>query len=109
MNLCPSQQEFIDTHRENCPVCKESYRQYRKNHNIPTHPPCKRFEEQMNDHLSSCVTCKAVNKKWNDNSVPIIPEMRQVAIDIGNNKIPSKENLGKTIKHITKHLGIDIS
>lgn len=108
MNLCQAQQDFIDDHRETCPVCKESYRQYIKNHNIPTHPPCKRFEEQMKNHLSSCVTCKAVNKKWNDNAIDVTPELRQVAIDIGDNKIPDKKVLGKAIKHLTDKLGIDL-
>lgn len=109
MNLCDEQEALIENHRKNCSICKSSYQSYLENMKIPQTPPCNKFIEELKSHIDLCQICNIANKKWNENGIEIIPEMRQVAHDISHNKIPNKKDLGKTIKHLTDKLGIDLN
>ena len=70
---------------------------------------CIELSDQLGKHIRTCNICSHANKIWNKNAVEVTPEMRRVAAAIGDNKMPDKKDLGKTIKHLTKKLGIDTS
>ena len=75
--LCNFQVNFINSHVDKCSICAKSMESYKNNFGIALTPPCKSFTEQMKKHIESCPICNTVNKKWNDDSIPITNEMRK--------------------------------
>ena len=44
---------------------------------IANTPPCKMFENYMRKHIELCPICNSAQNKWNDDAIPITPELRK--------------------------------
>ena len=97
--LCQSQEQLIIQHTNICHVCKTSFKEY-KAFGVSNTPPCKDFMNQLKKHISNCGTCGTANKKWNEDAIPITPEMRQVTGDLMKGKIPDVSILKRVASHL---------
>jgi hypothetical protein len=75
--LCNEQKQIIENHLKVCSICAKSMQTYKENMNIPMTPPCPQFLKQLQEHINHCLICNDVNKKWNEDSIPITPAMRK--------------------------------
>lgn len=103
--LCQSQEQLIISHTNICHICKTSFKEY-KTFGVSNTPPCKEFMKQLQKHVSNCGTCGTANKKWNEDAIPITPEMRQVTGDLMKGKLPDVSVLKKVSSYLFEKLNM---
>ncbi len=102
--LCQKQVAMIEAHCRICSICRKSKEEYDKCHEIPTTPPCYQFIQELDRHIQGCKECSLANQKWNEDSIPVSPEIRQVASDLGNGRMPKLSMLREAASQLIKSL-----
>ena len=101
--LCKDQEVMILNHTRICRICEKSFDEYNKC-GISNTPPCKQFIDNLRVHIDNCSTCNMANKKWNDDAIPTIPEMRQVSSMISKGQLPNAVLLNKVRSYLMEKL-----
>lgn len=74
--LCQDIRNDIEKHCKTCNICKKSMDEYIKM-KISNTPPCNMFGNYMKEHIKICPICNTAQNKWNEDAIPITPELRK--------------------------------
>lgn len=104
--LCQPQIELIEKHTIECAICRQSRYEYIK-FGVSSTPMCKAFESRLKNHISMCGYCQGVNKRWNEDAIPTIPEMRQVTSILAKGRVPNPILLNKVRGYLMEKLELN--
>lgn len=103
--LCDKAEQAIDEHVKNCRICQKSF-DSAKHFNIPTSPPCNNFLKELRKHVDNCSECQTGEKKWNEDAIPITPDMRLLVSQMQEGKMPDVELMKSVASSLMKELGL---
>src|SRR5574337_1460105 len=86
-HICIKAEIMMDEHVPNCSICKTSFESSQQ-FGIPTSPPCNKMLNKLKLHVDCCKECQTGQKKWNDDAIPITPEMRLIVSQLQSGKLP---------------------
>lgn len=103
--LCNKAEKHIGRHIEGCLICQKSF-ESAHGFNIPTSPMCNTLMQELRQHVDSCKECSTGEKKWNDDAIPITPEMRLAVSQLQNGKMPDVGLMKTVASQLMKELDL---
>jgi len=101
--LCEYENTLLNEHRNICNICRISFEEFTK-FGLSNTPPCQSMLEQMREHVNSCKLCGVADGMWNEDAIPIIPEMREIVESFKKNQLPSFDKLKTVQSYLFKEL-----